>query len=107
MSEAYIIEIDDLAAGIVERDRGGFRFRAAHRDFYRLEGHLFATPYRAQHAAETLMRTLAQRRSRSAGAIAPDVPAETDRPFDPATSSCWGLTASSGPSAPLHLDMPR
>jgi hypothetical protein len=64
MSEAYIIEIDDLAAGIVERDRGGFRFRAAHRDFYRLEGRSFATPYRAQRAAEDVLRGLTQRRRR-------------------------------------------
>jgi hypothetical protein len=67
MSEAYIIEIDDLAAGIVERDRGGFRFRAAHRDFYRLEGQSFATPYRAQRAAEDVLHGLAQRRTRHRG----------------------------------------
>ena len=55
MSDAYIIEIDDLAAGIVQRERGGFRFRAAHHDFYRLEGRLYATPWQAQRAAEELV----------------------------------------------------
>jgi hypothetical protein len=62
MSDAYIIEIDDLAAGIVQRERGGFRFRAAHPDFYRLECRLYATPWRAQRAAEELVQILSARR---------------------------------------------
>lgn len=107
MSEAYIIEIDDLAAGIVERERGGFRFRAAHRDFYRLEGRHFATPYRAQHAAEELMRTLTLRRARHAVANEANARLQAKRPPDAAARSCWGLTASAVPPAALHLDMPR
>ncbi len=55
MSDAYVIEVDDLAAGIVQRERGGFRFRAAHHDFYRLEGRLYTTPWRARRAAEELV----------------------------------------------------
>ncbi|HKU93876.1 MAG TPA: hypothetical protein VJR58_01290, partial [Vineibacter sp.] len=71
MSDAYIIEIDDLAAGIVQRERGGFRFRAAHSDFYRLEARLYATPWQAQRAAEDIVRLLSARQRRHAAPPAP------------------------------------
>ena len=58
MSDAYVIEIDSLSAGIVQRVRGGFRFYASHGDFFGLDGQRFATPWRAQRAAEEVMQEL-------------------------------------------------
>jgi hypothetical protein len=52
MREAFVIEIDDLSVGIVQRERGGFRFFAAHRDWWGLDGHFFRNVGSAQHAAE-------------------------------------------------------
>lgn len=98
MSDAYIIEIDDLAAGIVQRERGGFRFRAAHADFYRLESRLYATAWQAQRAAEDVVRALSARRLKHAAPRA-DHPA----------AQGWGLAGHHGASTarPAHLDMPR
>jgi hypothetical protein len=59
MREAFVIEIDDLSVGIVQRERGGFRFFAAHSDWWGLDGHFFRNVGAAQHAAE---RHRAQRR---------------------------------------------
>lgn len=59
MREAFVIEIDDLSVGIVQRERGGFRFFAAHRDWWGLDGHFYRNVGSAQHAAE---RHRAQRR---------------------------------------------
>ena len=41
MSDTYIIEVSSQAAGIVVRDRGGFRFFAASHRFNALEGQVF------------------------------------------------------------------
>ena len=51
MYDTYIIETRKGAAGIVVRDGHGFRFFAATRDFYRLEGQLFSSPKDAEAAA--------------------------------------------------------
>ncbi len=51
MSESYIIEVSSRAAGIVVRDRTGFRFFAAAPQFFRLEGQLFRTAREAERAA--------------------------------------------------------
>jgi hypothetical protein len=51
MSNSYIIETRKGAAGIVVRERHGFRFFAAKREFDSLDGHLFATPRAAEAAA--------------------------------------------------------
>ena len=105
MSEAYIIEVDDIAAGIVERERHGFRFRAAHRDFFRLERRHFATPWRCQRAAEDLLRELAARRARQNRTPA----AQVRQSPATAAGSGWGLVAHAGTqrSAIRHLAMPR
>lgn len=51
MSNAYLIEVDGTAAGIVVRDRRRFRFWAATHDFNDLEGKLFSNPHEAEKAA--------------------------------------------------------
>jgi hypothetical protein len=51
MSPSYIIETRKGAAGIVVRDGRGFRFFAATRAFFSIDGRLFATPRAAEAAA--------------------------------------------------------
>ena len=54
MSDTYIIEVASQAAGIVVRDRGGYRFFAATRRFNPLEGRLFRNAREAERAARRL-----------------------------------------------------
>jgi hypothetical protein len=56
MPDAFVIEIEDLTAGIVARDGSAYRFYASLRFFYSLEGQSFATPQHAERAAAALMR---------------------------------------------------
>jgi hypothetical protein len=58
MSQAYIIECGDDAAGIVTREKRGFIFHAAADVFRPLDGQTFETPQRAQRAAEILKRNM-------------------------------------------------
>ena len=51
MSDSYIIEVREAAAGIVVRDRGGFRFFSADPNFTALDGCLFRDPRAAETAA--------------------------------------------------------
>jgi hypothetical protein len=51
MSDSYIIEVHSQAAGIVVRDKAGFRFFAASRDFNPLEGQYFRNAREAEKAA--------------------------------------------------------
>jgi hypothetical protein len=55
MSDAYIIEVSSQAAGIVVRDRGGFRFFAASHRFNSLEGQIFRNAREAERAAIRLV----------------------------------------------------
>jgi hypothetical protein len=48
---AHVIEVGDIAAGIVVLEQGGFRFFAAERAFHPLEGALFRTLDQATRAA--------------------------------------------------------
>ncbi|HEX2888839.1 hypothetical protein [Vineibacter terrae] len=100
MSDAYIIEIDDIAAGIVQRERGGFRFRAADPRFYRLENRLYTTPWRAQRAAEDIVHSLSARRRKAAAAPAAEARGAL------AAAPGWGLAPQRRPPS-AHLDMPR
>jgi hypothetical protein len=59
---AYVIEVGDIAAGILVRDQGSYRFFAAHRDFALLEGGTFRTPRAAQQAAERMLAAARPRR---------------------------------------------
>jgi hypothetical protein len=54
MSDTYIIEVFSQPAGIVVRDREGFRFFAASSRFYRLEGQVFRNAREAERAARRL-----------------------------------------------------
>ncbi len=51
MSDSYIIEVSSQAAGIVVRDRAGFRFFAASERFQGLEGQVFRSARAAERAA--------------------------------------------------------
>lgn len=60
MSEAYLIEATDpfqrqVDAGLVLRERGGFRFFAAHALFAAIENRLFRRPAEAERAAAQLL----------------------------------------------------
>jgi hypothetical protein len=55
MSDTYIIEISSRAAGIVVRDRAGFRFFAASQPFFPLEGQVFRNVGAAERAASQLI----------------------------------------------------
>ena len=63
MSDSYIIEVRSEPAGIVVRDRGGFRFFAASEAFHRMEGQVFRSAREAEREA------LAQDRLRREGSL--------------------------------------
>jgi hypothetical protein len=54
MSDSYIIEVSSQAAGIVVRDRLGYRFFAAAQPYFRLDGRLFRSARDAERAAMQL-----------------------------------------------------
>ena len=62
MSQAYVIECGELAAGIVTREQRGFVFHAAANAFRLLDGQMFRTPQDAQRAADKLGGKRAARR---------------------------------------------
>jgi len=51
MSEAYVIEIEDRAVGVVVREAGGYRFFASRARFAALENKVFGSPEKAHRAA--------------------------------------------------------
>ena len=51
MSDTYIIEVSSEAAGIVVRDKKGFRFFAASHRFNPLEGRIFRSAREAERVA--------------------------------------------------------
>jgi hypothetical protein len=52
MSNTYIIEVGSESAGIVVRDRAGFRFFSASRRFSSLDGKLFRSARDAERAVK-------------------------------------------------------
>jgi len=56
MSNAFIIEIDDLEAGILVSEGTAYRFHAATDRFFGLQGQHFAGPASAERAARDLLR---------------------------------------------------
>ncbi len=63
MSDAYVIEIDDVAVGVVVRQgeaEGGRRycFYAANVPFRSIDGKVFPTPDKARKAAVALMKNI-------------------------------------------------
>jgi hypothetical protein len=55
MSDTYIIEVSSEPAGIVVRDKAGFRFFAATQRFNPLEGRLFRSAREAERVARQLL----------------------------------------------------
>lgn len=55
MPDSYIIEVNSQTAGIVVRDRQGYRFFASTHAFNRLEGQLFRNAREAERAAHRLV----------------------------------------------------
>ena len=64
MSDTYIIEVRSEPAGIVVRDRGGFRFFAASETFQRMEGQYFRSAREAER--EALAQVSSRRESSNA-----------------------------------------
>ncbi len=65
MSDAYVIELQGKAVGIIVRDRDvapAYRFLSALRAFNRLEGAEFSGPLQAEKAARKLRREREQGR---------------------------------------------
>ena len=56
MPQAYIIEIENLTAGIVARDLRGYRFFSSDRNFDGLEGREFGSAREAERAARALLQ---------------------------------------------------
>jgi hypothetical protein len=54
MPDSYIIEVDSQTAGIVVRDREGYRFFASSHQFNALEGRIFRNAREAERAARRL-----------------------------------------------------
>ena len=54
MSDSYIIEVNSKPVGIVVRDPDGYRFFAASRRFYQMDGRLFRNAREAERAARRL-----------------------------------------------------
>lgn len=57
MSDAYLIEADHEAAGVVIREGRRFRFFSSSRRFWALEGVYYRTPREAERAARGLLTT--------------------------------------------------
>ena len=51
---AYVIEVEDLSAGIVVREAGRYRFYASNERFRTLDGVMFRKPMAAWQAARTI-----------------------------------------------------
>jgi hypothetical protein len=69
MSDTYIIEVSSQAAGIVVRDRGGFRFFAASHRFNALEGQVFRNAREAERAAPPPRRDSSRQRRVECGRL--------------------------------------
>ncbi len=52
MPNAYIIEVEDIAVGLVVRDRGGFRFFASDAACAALDSRMFRDARAAEREAE-------------------------------------------------------
>lgn len=54
MANTFIIEINGKAAGLVVEEKGGFRFFASHRIFWKLDGRIYRRVREAEKAARNL-----------------------------------------------------
>jgi hypothetical protein len=55
MSDTYIIEVSSEAAGIVVREKSGFRFFAAVHKFNPLDGRIFKSAREAERAVQRFL----------------------------------------------------
>jgi hypothetical protein len=55
MSDAFVIEAGDAAAGVLVREQGGWRFFAAGAPFHVLDSLRFRSPREAERAAARLV----------------------------------------------------
>jgi hypothetical protein len=62
-SNAYIIEVQNRAAGIVTREQRGFRFFSSERLFDSLEGRQFRSAREAERAARAVLSEKGRRLS--------------------------------------------
>jgi hypothetical protein len=65
VSAAFVIEIDGDAAGLALAERSGFRFYAATRSYWELEGQWFRSLGQAERAATAVQRRRAAAASRA------------------------------------------
>ena len=70
MANAFIIEINGKAAGLVVEEKGGFRFFASHRIFWKLDGQIYRRVREAEKAAHNLWDLHQQAASGKAGLAA-------------------------------------
>lgn len=56
MSNAYLIELNDVAVGLLARDESAYRFHAVLPRFNPLHGQVFADPAQATKAARQLAK---------------------------------------------------
>ncbi len=59
-AQAFIIETDEAAAGVIVRQNDGYRFFASEPQFQPLDGSVFKNPKAAQKAAELMSRAAAR-----------------------------------------------
>jgi hypothetical protein len=57
MTDAFVIEVNDEAAGIIVKSGRDYLFYASHPRYAALEGSAFASPSKAELAARMLKRT--------------------------------------------------
>ncbi|HEY4136633.1 MAG TPA: hypothetical protein VGO34_15625 [Alphaproteobacteria bacterium] len=77
-NDAFVIETAEIAAGVIVRQKGGYRFFASSERFQLLDGSVFKSPKAAQDAAELMQRAaardLASRRRSEAASFLHDLP---------------------------------
>lgn len=76
MSEALVIEIDDVTAGIIVGRRGDYRFFSSHPAFDRLDGKSYRNAESATRAAQERQAAIRRGTSRSASS---DIDSVDDR----------------------------
>jgi hypothetical protein len=77
-NDAFVIETAEIAAGVIVRQKGGYRFFASSERFQLLDGSVFKSPKAAQDAAELMQRAaardLASRRRSATDGFLHDLP---------------------------------
>lgn len=79
MFDSYVIEIDDLEAGLLIRDGGSYAFHAVATRFRAFEGARFPDPWSAERALRRHAERPSRARDRARGAASPTPP---DHPRD-------------------------